>query len=188
MCCLQRDVDPRHLLRLGSGEKTLLQGKARGRETNAAGEEDQFSKQGRVNWSLARRGQLLQQIQFLASSLGVAGDVGYTCETAEYFFLEHIQARIEKFHADMSTVAVSDNAVRDAFPFTNYFDSAPQPLFKNSFPEDLEVAEGCFRHIQNAFTELADYRAFELLRTQAHRGDYLLTKQVNTCTLQLPHV
>ena len=28
------------------------------------------------------------------------------------------------------------------------------------------------------FEELADYRAFELLRNQTMRGDYLLTKQV----------
>jgi intron-binding protein aquarius len=108
------------------------------------------------------------------------GDVGYTCETADYFYLEHIQSRIEKFHLDVSSVSQSacSNAVAEAFPFSAYFSSAPQPLFTLSFDADMEVAEGCFRHIKNAFTELADYRAFELLRTQAHRADYLLTKQV----------
>ena len=30
------------------------------------------------------------------------------------------------------------------------------------------------------FEELADYRAFELLRTQGMRADYLLTKQAST--------
>ena len=169
-------MDPRHLLRLGSGEKSLLQSGQRG--VDAAGEEDQFSKQGRVNWSLARRNQLLQQIQYLASGLGIAGDVGYTCETAEYFYLEHIQSRIEKFYADVDREGRKDNVAADFFPFHEYFSSAPQPLFKGSFEEDIETVEGCFRHIKNAFTELADYRAFELLRTQAHRGDYLLTKQV----------
>jgi hypothetical protein len=71
---LQRDVDPRHLLRLGSGEKSLLQGKAIGRGTNAAGEEDQFSKQGRVNWSLARRNQLLQQVQIVVNAVACRFD------------------------------------------------------------------------------------------------------------------
>ena len=50
---LQRDVDPRHLLRLGSGERDLLE-EATGGET--------FSKQGRVEWSLARRSALLAQV------------------------------------------------------------------------------------------------------------------------------
>ena len=44
--------------------------------------------------------------------------------------------------------------------------------------QDLAAAEGCFAHINGVFEELADYRAFELLRTQNLRSDYLLTKQV----------
>jgi intron-binding protein aquarius len=43
---------------------------------------------------------------------------------------------------------------------------------------DISAAEGCFAHINGVFEELADYRAFELLRTQNLRSDYLLTKQV----------
>lgn len=179
----QRDVDPRHLLRLGSGEKSLLKNSSRGKD--AAGNEDVFSKQGRVNWSLARRLQLLSQVQYLAISLGITGDVGYTCETAEYFQLEHIQSRIEKFNLELT----GDNVnVGSIFPFQKYFENAAQPLFKgDDFTADKEVALGCFRHIENLFEELSDYRAFELLRTQGHRADYLLTKQARIVAMTCTH-
>ena len=72
---LQRDVAPRHLLRLGSGEAELREALARPHPTqqqhdqhgqvNVArkGSGEEFSKQGRVNWSLARRIQLLGQVR-----------------------------------------------------------------------------------------------------------------------------
>ena len=187
---MERDVDPRHLLRLGSGERDLRETLAlAGAGGGGRGQGEEFSKQGRVNWSLARRIQLLAHVQKLAVSLGVSGDVGYTCETAEYFYLSHVQARIEKFSLDLATSAQSSAsapgaasdpfAVSRHFPFSNYFSDTPKPLFSGAYERDLEAAQGCFKHIRKLFEELADYKAFELLRTQAHRGDYLLTKQVN---------
>jgi intron-binding protein aquarius len=36
--------------------------------------------------------------------------------------------------------------IKDEFPFHRFFDDAPKPLFKcQSYEEDMEVAEGCFR-------------------------------------------
>jgi len=43
---------------------------------------------------------------------------------------------------------------------------------------DLDCARGCFRHLESVFTELADFRAFELLRNHKTRANYLLLKQV----------
>ena len=63
------DVDERHLLRLGHGEEAL--------ET-----EKDFSRYGRVNYVLAKRLELLEEVTRLQKSLGVPGDVAYTCETA----------------------------------------------------------------------------------------------------------
>lgn len=41
------------------------------------------------------------------------------------------------------------------FPFHQYFANAPQPIFKGrSYTEDMEIAEGCFRHIKKIFTQL----------------------------------
>ena len=67
----------RHLLRLGHGEEAL-------------GTEKDFSKYGRVNYILAHRLELLEEIGRLQKSLGVMGDVNYTCETAGYFNLYQV--------------------------------------------------------------------------------------------------
>lgn len=41
------------------------------------------------------------------------------------------------------------------FPFHKYFSNAPQPVFKGrSYEEDMDIAEGCFRHIKKIFTQL----------------------------------
>jgi len=63
------DIDERHLLRLGHGEEAL--------ET-----EKDYSRYGRVNYVLAKRMDLLSQVQKLQEALGVSGDNAYTCETA----------------------------------------------------------------------------------------------------------
>jgi intron-binding protein aquarius len=92
--------------------------------------EFQYSKVGRVNWSLSRRQELLSQVQNLSSSLSIAGDVGYSCETANYFHMEHIQPRLRKYqldlaaskagqHGDMELVGIIENL----FPFRQYFSS-----------------------------------------------------------------
>jgi intron-binding protein aquarius len=178
---MERDVAPRHLLRLGSGEMelrdTLAVGGAGG---GGKGQGEAFSKQGRVNWSLSRRLQLLAQVQKLSMSIGVPGDMGNTCETAAYFQLEHIQSRIEKFNLAVASAAHRPASVEAIFPFKQYFADAPGALFTGEWEADLESAKGCFTHISKIFEELADYRAFELLRSQTLRSDFLLTKQVRT--------
>ena len=41
------------------------------------------------------------------------------------------------------------------FPFKKFFENAPQPIFKgNSYEEDFDIAEGCFRHVKKIFTQL----------------------------------
>ena len=81
-----------------SGERDLLE-EATGGET--------FSKQGRVEWSLARRGVLLAQVARLAVALGVPGDVGYTCETAAYFHRQHVMPRIDSFRRLVKTATTT---------------------------------------------------------------------------------
>ena len=45
---------------------------------------------GRVNYVLAQRLELLDEVGRLQESLGVTGDVSYTCETAGHFFLYQV--------------------------------------------------------------------------------------------------
>ena len=179
---MQRNIDPRHLLRLGSGERELRENLAIGGALGGGkGQGEEFSKQGRVNWTLTRRLKLLEQVHRLGTTLGIMSDVGSSCETAEYFFTESVKPRIEAFEKDISGCTnQTASFVAEKFPFTAYFMDTQKPILeKQSFAQDLESAEGCIRHIKKFFDELADYRAFELLRTQAHRTDYLLTKQVS---------
>ena len=44
-----------------------------------------------MNFILALRLQLLKEVERLQQSLGVAGDVAYTCETAGHFFLYQVR-------------------------------------------------------------------------------------------------
>ena len=57
-----RDIDERHLLRLGAGERELREGTMK-----------DFSKFGRVNYTLKRRLELLAEVQRLAETIGVEG-------------------------------------------------------------------------------------------------------------------
>lgn len=50
---------------------------------------------------------------------------------------------------------VEAQAVAAHFPFHKYFSNAPQPVFKGrSYEEDMDIAEGCYRHIKKIFTQL----------------------------------
>ncbi|KFW71326.1 Intron-binding protein aquarius, partial [Pygoscelis adeliae] len=172
------DIDERHLLRLGHGEEEL--------ET-----EKDFSRYGRVNYVLARRLELLREVGRLQESLGVPGDVSYTCETAGHFFLYQVMSRWEEY---ISKVKVKGGKLPDVtdvsgfFPFHQYFANAPQPIFKGkSYEEDMEIAEGCFRHVKKIFTQLEEFRAFELLRSGLDRSKYLLVKEAKIIAMTCTH-
>lgn len=172
------DIDERHLLRLGHGEEEL--------ET-----EKDFSRYGRVNYVLSKRMELLDQVQKLQQSLEVAGDVAYTCETAGHFFRLHVLSRWEEYLASVkggkgSTVPVED--VANLFPFKTFFADAPQPVFKGqTYEEDLEIADGCWRYIRRIFTQLEEFRAFELLRSGLDRTRYLLVREAKIIAMTCTH-
>uniref|UniRef100_A0A915BBL4 Intron-binding protein aquarius n=2 Tax=Parascaris univalens TaxID=6257 RepID=A0A915BBL4_PARUN len=173
------DVDERHLLRMGHGEEAL--------ET-----EKDFSRYGRVNYVLKTRLELLKEVEKLQRSLDVSGDVAYTCETAGHFFLYQVFARWEKFESDVARSAHNTNprpqSVAENFPFWKYFEDVPPPLFKGaSFDEDWEIAEGCWRYIRSIFTQLEEFRSFELLRSGRDRTDYLLVKEAKIIAMTCTH-
>lgn len=99
------DIDERHLLRLGHGEEALETEKDFSRYCINNCFFNNFNllilylflfhcnkngRYGRVNYVLAKRLDLLKQVQKLQESLGVPGDVAYTCETAGYFYLYQV--------------------------------------------------------------------------------------------------
>ncbi|KAK9820367.1 hypothetical protein WJX72_009525 [[Myrmecia] bisecta] len=171
---MQRDVPARYLLRLGMGEQLLAT-------------EMDFSRVGRVNAMLARRLELLAEVEKMAKQLNVAEDVAYTCETAAHFWLLHVLARWERFVAQVEQRKTAE-CVKDLFPFKDYFADAPGVLFTGtSLERDLEKARGCFRHLKTMFQELEECRAFELLKGQADRVNYLMTKQAKIVAMTCTH-
>lgn len=173
---MQLDIDERHLLRLGHGEEAL--------ET-----EKDFSRYGRVNYVLSQRLELLKKVKKLQDSLSVTGDVSYTCETAGHFYLYEIIARWEKFLSDIESkneMTAEDFAAQ--YPFTNFFNDAQQPLFNAStFKDNLAIATSCYRYIEHIFTELEEFRAFELLRNGVDRSKYLLVKEAKIIAMTCTH-
>ncbi|KAM6131509.1 LOW QUALITY PROTEIN: RNA helicase aquarius [Pterocles gutturalis] len=169
------DIDERHLLRLGHGEEEL--------ET-----EKDFSRYGRVNYVLARRLELLREVGRLQESLGVPGDVFLHCETAGHFFLYQVMSRWEEYISKVKVKGGKLPDVKDVssfFPFHQYFANAPQPIFKGkSYEEDMEIAEGCFRHVKKIFTQLEEFRAFAL-RSGLDR--YLLVKEAKIIAMTCTH-
>ncbi|GMH36875.1 hypothetical protein BSKO_04748 [Bryopsis sp. KO-2023] len=171
---MERDVPARYLLRLGMGEQDL--------DTDL-----DFSRVGRVNAMLARRLELLAEVEKMAKQVGAPEDMAYTCETAGHFWLLHVLSRWEKFVAQCDRSS-STTCVKDFFPFKEYFSDAPQPLFEGqSVEDDMEKARGCFRHLKTMFQELEECRAFELLKGQADRVNYLMTKQAKIVAMTCTH-
>ena len=172
---MQLDIDERHLLRLGHGEEAL--------ET-----EKDFSRYGRVNYVLSQRLELLKKVKKLQDSLDVTGDVSYTCETAGHFYLYEVIARWEKFLNDVESKELTADDFATQFPFTKFFNDAPQPLFSGSTSEaNMAIAQSCYRYIEHIFTELEEFRAFELLRNGLDRSKYLLVKEAKIIAMTCTH-
>ncbi|CRK91492.1 CLUMA_CG005158, isoform A [Clunio marinus] len=175
---MQLDIDERHLLRLGHGEEAL--------ET-----EKDFSRYGRVNYVLSQRLELLKKVKKLQDSLDVTGDVSYTCETSGHFYLYEVIARWEKFLNDFESSRsdeITAEKFSSQFPFVKFFNAPPQPLFNGTtFDENMEIAKSCYRYIEHIFTELEEFRAFELLRNGLDRSKYLLVKEAKIIAMTCTH-
>ncbi|KAI8086379.1 P-loop containing nucleoside triphosphate hydrolase protein [Halteromyces radiatus] len=174
---MELDIDSRHLVRLGHGEEEL-------------NTELSFSKFGRVTSFLERRIELLKEVDRLSQSLEIPGEHGSTCETAGYFYNYHVKTRWAPYHDKITTdknMTLAD--VRDEFPFAVFFANAPQPLFNDDMTVDdaIDVAQGCFRHLEKLFEELEDVRPFELLRYSTDRANYLITKEAKIIAMTCTH-
>lgn len=169
---IELDVQEHHLLRLGHGEEDLDSTK-------------DFSRCGRVKHVLTRRLELLIQANRLASSLGLEPGQGLTCQSAEYFYSYHIESRWKAFLAAMDQTA---GYVINNFPFTKFFDDAPQPLFTGeNFEEDYGRAESCFRYIRQIFDLLQAFRPFEIFNNASDRSKYLLIREAKIIAMTCTH-
>ncbi|KAJ3103753.1 hypothetical protein HDU97_009849 [Phlyctochytrium planicorne] len=170
------DIDPRHLLRLGHGFEDI-------------DSDSNWGKYGRVQSFLELRATMLAEVDKLAYTLGIQGAFGNSCETAGYFYAFHVKSLWEPYLRDFLIDKKVDPAyAASKFPFLGFFYDAPQPLFPPSATlEDVRrIAHGCYGHIREIFEKLDEIRAFELLRNNHERSNYLLIKEAKiialTCT------
>lgn len=168
------DVEERYMIRLGSGEREL--------QTESLND---FTKQGRVEYSMRRRAELLEAVQNLSESLNISGrgerkpdgSPSYTCETAEYFNQHQVVKRVRIF--TKSAKSIQDQSdVGEFFPFKIYFN------VKNLTFDEAMAHIG---KLEAMFNELAEYRPLELLRLQRQRADYLIMKQAKVVAMTCTH-
>jgi len=172
------DVDERYMVRLGSGERDL--------QTNSTHD---FTKPGRVAYSLDQRSKLLEKVQLLAESLGISSEAqrgkggasSYTCETADYFNLDHIQKRIRLFHKKLGDEEDLETNVTDFFPFKTFF------KLQEGDQITLAEAKRHFRELSKLFSVLEEYRPLELLQGARQRADYLIMKQARIVAMTCTH-
>lgn len=175
------DVDERYLVRLGAGERDL--------QTSSTHD---FTKAGRVAYSLDQRSKLLERVQLLSESLGVSsqaergkgGASSYTCETAEYFNLDHVQKRVRSFNKKVAKTGDADNLDMDVaslFPFKTYFN------VQEGEELTLSKAKEIFKVLLKLFSELEEYRPLELLHGARQRADYLIMKQARVVAMTCTH-
>ena len=171
------DIDERYLVRLGAGERDL--------DTKSTHD---FTKIGRVAYSIQRRSELLEKVQCLSESLDVSGKnqrgadgaSSYTCETAAYFRKMYFDRKKAEFEPKVQQLGLSsnDDDVSEFFPFKRFFQSAVVKLWE---------AREHFDTIDKIFSELSEYRPFEMLRSQRQRADYLINKQARVVCMTCTH-
>lgn len=170
------DIDERHLLRLGHGEEDL--------ETEAS-----YSKHGRVESFLERGTYYLSEVDRLAKNFGAPGAHGSSCETADYFNLVYVKPAWTQYWDSVSSSDSSVEQIVAEFPFKDYFANAPQPLFPPDAEREeiLDIAQGCYRHVEKIFAELEDIRPFEILRNPRDKANYLLVKEARIIAMTSTH-
>jgi intron-binding protein aquarius len=89
----------------------------------------------------------------------------------------------------ISSEDTSVDQIISEFPFRDYFSNAPQPLFPPAADREqiLDIAQGCYRHVEKIFTELEDIRPFEILRNPRDKANYLLVKEARIIAMTSTH-
>lgn len=177
------DIDSRHMLRLGHGASQLES-------------EQDFSRFGRVTYMLSRRLELLEKATNLLAALpnqtaSANNDVS-SCQLAAFVFAEHILPQYNAWRA---------LGGRLEFPFGTFVrEERSMPNKTPLLPGDEDgadmdkvaaerLAKGAemFEEIRAIFDELADCRAFEIMRSARHRTNYLATQQARIVALTTTH-
>eukprot|EP00397_Hematodinium_sp_SG-2012_P003433 GEMP01003441.1.p1 GENE.GEMP01003441.1~~GEMP01003441.1.p1 ORF type:complete len:1407 (+),score=338.32 GEMP01003441.1:43-4263(+) len=90
----------------------------------------------------------------------------------------------EETHA--KNLLKNGSVVNILFPFAAFFADV-ENLFPGSYDKDWDVAEGCMAYLRNMFKEIEECRAFELLRNQFDRTNYLVTTHARIIAMTCTH-
>lgn len=175
------DVDERHCLRLGHGERSL--------ETTR-----DFSPRGRVDHILERRLAILRAIDALAVSLGVPEHEAYseTCEAALLFRRLYVLPRWESFNRinnnnlnnnNLNNNNINNNNINNNNVNNNIIEFPFAKFFGQYFAGRDYSFEECWEYLESLFSELRELRPFELLRSGADRVNYLLTHEARVIAM-----
>ncbi|KAM7539686.1 hypothetical protein Aperf_G00000036903 [Anoplocephala perfoliata] len=228
------DVDERHLLRLGHGEEALATSKDFSRygrvdfilskriellqkvvllqksleleqkAAEAPAVHPMSSSNGNADASEGSAADTVES-RPLAKEVDANAHQLFTCETAQYFLLQEVLPRWEKFIEEAAKMlkggeastndSVPSDFVANKFPFKSFITgltNPPRSLIKCIFPgrsltEDLSIARSCFRAISAIFNTLEEFRAFELMRTGLERANFLLTQEARIVAMTCTH-
>lgn len=190
------EIDERHLIRLGLGEKDLDTGK-------------NFSKQGRINYLLERRLTLLSEVKLMANSMKNEDSNEFTCETAQIFFSTLILTKWNEFLNKIKSKSDLKFYLEN-YPFHDYLKDSTLFFFSTgvedktnesipngnmSFinfgvktPEDLlNLFYLIWNKMENIFLELKDLRLLEILRSPKERGNFLIAQQAKIIAMTSTH-
>ncbi|KAF1319864.1 Intron-binding protein aquarius, partial [Globisporangium splendens] len=165
-------INEAEIVRLGQGQ-----------HTDAAIFQDDFSRNGRVNYLLQRRLDLLKEVEFLAKWLeeknpnqysGLGSSAGYSCENAVFFYQCHLKTLL--------------HAAKDVSKPTEYTLLSEYFTTRNGVaPESREAGLQLVNTMEAYFGELQRLQPFELLQTPRQRGDLYLIQHARIIAMTCTH-
>lgn len=162
------DIKPRHLLRLGHGQKDL----------------SDYSLYGRVDKLVESRRPLLDKVSKLAESIGLPSDHGDSCETAQYFYEIYVLPAWKAFEKQRFI----EKNLDCKFPFSSYFADKPNSAYNSEDSiTDEDIYKGNFSHIKRLFEDLSCLRPLEVLWSNRERANYLLLKEARIVAMTATH-
>jgi intron-binding protein aquarius len=173
----QRFVDTKHILRFG-------------RELDFVDihSVSTWGKSGRIEAFLAAREELLGVTNALAASLSIAGAYGDNCTNATFFFSHIIRPKWEEYHKKNIKKRPKLETVISNFPFSAFFDTEAQKVFEDkTVDEAIETATAYYASLEATFNQIEGVRAFELLRGNNDRANYIIVKEARIVAMTARH-
>lgn len=177
-------INEAEIVRLGQGHRSETSSS----EGQTSSFHDDFSRNGRVNFLLQRRLDLLKEVEFMAKWLeqkdpnqysGLSGSAGYSCENALFFYQFHVQPLLVAAREEAS--ALSTKSLDDVLLHA-YFTAR-----NGTAPESREKLLELVTTLDAYFGELHRLQPFELLQTPRQRGDLYLIQHARIVAMTCTH-